>query len=90
MPRNTDAEAWRDAYSMNMQFQPNLTSEQHLVAAKLRLFKLPRDNLTTTPSTSLEGAEEEEKKIRISVYVYTKPLRKNRCEYNILIISSFR
>lgn len=77
VPRNANAELWQDPYSMNMQFQLNLTSEQHLVAAKLRIYKLPQENATATSSTIIDGVENEEKKIRISVYYYTKMLRKH-------------
>ena len=79
MPRNTDSEAWTDQFSMNMHFQLNLTSDNHVTVARLRLYKLPQENLTTSVS---EGDEDEdsEKKIRISVYYYTKSLKKHRCK----------
>lgn len=79
MPRNTDAELWSDpSSSMNMHFQLNLTSSDHVVAAKLRIFKLPQENFTLPDSTTWEEDDEEEKKIRISVYFYTKSLKKHR------------
>ena len=78
MPHNTDAEAWNDPFSMNMHFQLNLTSGEHLVAAKLRLFKLPQDIVTSPSHGSYEEEEEDEKKIRVSVYFYTKSLKKHR------------
>ncbi|XP_046747954.1 uncharacterized protein LOC124412263 isoform X2 [Diprion similis] len=77
VPHNTDVETWRDPYSINMEFHLNLTTDQHVVAAKLRLFKLPQVNVTTS-ATSLDGAEDEEKKIRISVFYYTRSLKKHR------------
>lgn len=80
MPRNTDSEAWSDPFSMNMHFQLNLTSGEHVLAAKLRLFKLPQDAVTSpaTGGTYEEEDEEDEKKIRVSVYFYTKSLKKHR------------
>ena len=86
IPRNTDAETWADAHSMNMHFQLNLTSSEHVLAAKLRLFKLPQDSISTSSSSSIstyEEEEEDEKKIRVSVYFYTKSLKKHRGNYRI-------
>ncbi|XP_012270002.1 uncharacterized protein LOC105694170 isoform X2 [Orussus abietinus] len=83
-PRNTDAEAWADPFSMNMHFQLNLTSGEHVVAAKLRLFKLPQENATTTSTSTFEEDEDDEKKIRISVYFYTKSLKKHRSKKRLM------
>lgn len=70
---------------MNMHFQLNLTSSDHVVAAKLRIYKLPQNNLTTLSTININGTfeddEEEEKKIRISIFFYTKSLKKHRCNY---------
>lgn len=66
---------------MNMHFQLNLTSGDHVVAAKLRIFKLPQENLTSSAPSIIEEEEEDEKKIRISVYYYTKSLKKHRCKF---------
>lgn len=85
-PRNTDAEAWMDPFSMNMHFQLNLTSGDYVVAARLRIYKLPQENVTTSDlriSNPFEEDEDDEKKIRISVYYYTKSLKKHRCGYLI-------
>lgn len=84
IPRNTDAEAWTDPFSMNIHFQLNLTSGDHVVAAKLRIYKLPQENLTTYASGSFDEDEDDEKKIRISVYYYTKSLKRHRCECSII------
>lgn len=81
VPRNTDQDAWADPFSMNLHFQVNLTAGDHVVAAKLRIYKLPQENLTTSVSGTFEDEEEDEKKIRISIYYYTKSLKKHRCEY---------
>nr|KAF7438311.1 hypothetical protein H0235_000702 [Vespula pensylvanica] len=89
-PRNTDQEAWADPFSMNMHFQLNLTSGEHVVAAKLRIYKLPQENLTSSISSTSGGSvvdeqeEEDEKKIRISVYYYTKTLRKHRAKKRLM------
>lgn len=66
-----------------------------MVAAKLRIYKLPQNLTSSLPSTSGssvvdEQEEEDEKKIRISVYYYTKTLRKHRGEVTgHMIIFSF-
>ncbi|XP_058797210.1 uncharacterized protein LOC131667655 isoform X2 [Phymastichus coffea] len=88
-PRNTDAEAWSDSYLMNMHFQLNLTSGEHVLAAKLRLYKLPQESLASSSSTSTSSSiyeedEEDEKKIRVSVYFYTKSLKKHRVKKRLM------
>ncbi|XP_076680515.1 uncharacterized protein LOC143375390 isoform X2 [Andrena cerasifolii] len=84
VPRNTDQDAWADPLSMNMHFQLNLTSGDHVVAAKLRIFKLPQENLTSSAPGIIEEEEEDEKKIRISVYYYTKSLKKHRSKKRLM------
>ncbi|KAF3419999.1 hypothetical protein E2986_04774 [Frieseomelitta varia] len=84
IPRNTDQDAWTDAFSMNMHFQLNLTSSDHVVAAKLRIFKLPQENVTSTSESTFDEEEEDEKKIRISVYYYTKTLKRHRAKKRLM------
>lgn len=84
IPRNTDAEAWTDPFSMNIHFQLNLTSGDHVVAAKLRIYKLPQENLTTYANGSFDEDEDDEKKIRISVYYYTKSLKRHRSKKRLM------
>ncbi|XP_017875491.1 uncharacterized protein LOC108622253 isoform X2 [Ceratina calcarata] len=84
IPRNTDQDAWADPYSMNMHFQLNLTSGDHVVAAKLRLFKLPQENSTSSSESTFDEDEEDEKKIRISVYYYTKSLKRHRSKKRLM------
>ncbi|XP_015111005.1 uncharacterized protein LOC107037134 isoform X2 [Diachasma alloeum] len=86
IPKNTDPETWSDPFSMNMNFKMNLTSSDHIVAARLRIYKLPQMN-PTVPSSSVSAVddeEEEEKKIRISVYYYTKSLKKHRSKKRLM------
>ncbi|XP_011297442.1 uncharacterized protein [Fopius arisanus] len=84
-PKNTDLETWSDPFSMNMHFEMNLTSSDHIVAARLRIYKLPQGNSTSTSaSSSGHDDEEEEKKIRISVYYYTKSLKKHRSKKRLM------
>ncbi|CAG5092098.1 Protein of unknown function [Cotesia congregata] len=78
IPKNTDAESWIDPFSMNMFFQLNLTAEEHIVAAKLRLFKLPQNETLATTSSPSEEEDGEEKKVRISIYYYMRSLKKYR------------
>ncbi|XP_011876647.1 PREDICTED: uncharacterized protein LOC105566875 isoform X2 [Vollenhovia emeryi] len=87
IPRNTDSEAWMDPFSMNMHFQLNLTSDDYIVAARLRLYKLPQENVTTSDlrlSHPFDEGEDDEKKIRISVYYYTKSLKKHRSKKRLM------
>ncbi|XP_011161162.2 uncharacterized protein LOC105196766 isoform X1 [Solenopsis invicta] len=87
MPRNTDSEAWMDPFSMNIHFQLNLTSDDYIVVARLRIFKLPQKNVTTSDfrlSNSYDEDEDDEKKIRISVYYYTKSLKKHRSKKRLM------
>ncbi|XP_072761150.1 uncharacterized protein [Anoplolepis gracilipes] len=84
IPRNTDAEAWTDPFLMNIHFQLNLTSSDHVVAAKLRIYKLPQENLTAFASGTFDEDEDDEKKIRISVYYYTKSLKRHRSKRRLM------
>ncbi|XP_043505862.1 uncharacterized protein LOC122526497 isoform X2 [Polistes fuscatus] len=87
LPRNTDQEAWSDPFLMNMHFRLNLTWGEHVIAAKLRIYKLPQDNSTlssTSDSNVNESIDEDEKRIRISVYHYTKSLRKHRARKRLM------
>ncbi|XP_032670683.1 uncharacterized protein LOC116843898 isoform X2 [Odontomachus brunneus] len=78
IPRNTDFEAWTDPFLMNMHFQLNLTASDDIKAAKLRIYKLPQENLTTSMSGDFGQDEVREKKIRISVFYYKKSLKTYR------------
>ncbi|EZA61520.1 uncharacterized protein LOC105284836 isoform X2 [Ooceraea biroi] len=84
IPRNTDSETWMDPFSMNMHFQLNLTSGDHVIAAKLRIYKLPQENLTASASGGFDEDEDDEKKIRISIYYYTKSLKKHRSKKRLM------
>lgn len=84
IPRNTDADAWTDPFSMNIHFQLNLTSRDHVLAAKLRIYKLPQENLTTFASGNFDEVEDDEKKIRITVYYYTKSLKRHRSKKRLM------
>ncbi|CAK9817312.1 hypothetical protein ANTQUA_LOCUS9326 [Anthophora quadrimaculata] len=84
IPRNTDQDAWADPFSMNMHFQLNLTSGDHVIAAKLRIFKLPQENVTSSLEGTFDEEEEDEKKIRISVYYYTKSLKRHRSKKRLM------
>lgn len=84
IPRNTDQDAWTDSFSMNMHFQLNLTSSDHVIAAKLRIFKLPQENVTFSSESTFDDEEEDEKKIRISVYYYTKTLKRHRSKKRLM------
>ncbi|CAD6217223.1 GSCOCG00004732001-RA-CDS [Cotesia congregata] len=87
IPKNTDAESWIDPFSMNMFFQLNLTAEEHIVAAKLRLFKLPQNETLATTSSPSEEEDGEEKKVRISIYYYMRSLKKYRCSNKTFLLN---
>nr|XP_034191596.1 uncharacterized protein LOC117609413 isoform X1 [Osmia lignaria] len=84
IPRNTEQDAWTDPFSMNMHFQLNLTSGDHVVAAKLRIYKLPQENLTSSTESTFEEEVVDEKKIRISIYYYTKSLKRHRSKKRLM------
>ncbi|XP_015191677.1 PREDICTED: protein PFC0760c-like isoform X2 [Polistes dominula] len=87
LPRNTDEEAWSDPFLMNMHFRLNLTWDEHVIAAKLRIYKLPQENLTLSSTNDSDGDipdEEDEKRIRISVYYYTRALKKHRARKRLM------
>ncbi|XP_018303122.1 uncharacterized protein [Mycetomoellerius zeteki] len=87
IPRNTDSEAWTDPFLMNMHFQLNLTSDDYVVAARLRLHVFPQKNVTTSDyrlSNPFDEEEDDEKKIRVSVYYYTKSLKKHRSKKRLM------
>ncbi|XP_008550783.1 uncharacterized protein LOC103573462 isoform X1 [Microplitis demolitor] len=85
VPKNTDAEIWADPFSMNMYFQINLTSNDHVVAAKLRLYKLPQNmSLLSSTNSPSEEEDEEDKKIRISIYFYMRSLKKHRSKKKLM------
>ncbi|XP_011058875.1 PREDICTED: uncharacterized protein LOC105148698 isoform X1 [Acromyrmex echinatior] len=87
IPRNTDSEAWMDPFLMNMHFQLNLTSDDYVVAARLRLHVFPQKNVTTSDyrlSNPFDEEEDDEKKIRVSVYYYTKSLKKHRSKKRLM------
>ncbi|XP_077260402.1 uncharacterized protein LOC143896401 isoform X1 [Temnothorax americanus] len=85
IPRNADPEAWMDPFSMNMYFQLNFTARDYIVAARLRISKLPQENVTTSDfRLSNPFDEDEDEKIRISVYYYTKALRKHRSKKRLM------
>lgn len=65
---------------MNMHFQLNLTAGDVVAEAKLRIYKLPQENLATSMSGDFNEDEVREKKIRISVFYYMKSLKTYRCE----------
>lgn len=66
---------------MNMHFQLNLTAGDVVAEAKLRIYKLPQEDLVTSMNGGDFNEDEvREKKIRISVFYYMKSLKTYRCE----------
>ncbi|XP_057669461.1 uncharacterized protein LOC130901849 isoform X1 [Diorhabda carinulata] len=84
IPVNTDQDLWKDDDVMNLYFNFDLFSESrnaNIATATLRLYRLPDNNTKTNndkPDCDVLGTSEEEKLLRISIYWYTKSLKKRR------------
>lgn len=80
LPKNTDQDMWKDEDTMNLYFnveQPD--SNSNVATATLRLYRVPVGNVTSTSSDSCENyTGSEEQLMRISIYWYTKSLKRQR------------
>lgn len=97
LPLNTDQELWKSDDMMNLFFNYDYIPEDsnsNIATATLRLYRIPENNTQLNAkklqdcvdSPSFSG--EEDKLIRVSVYWYTKSLKKRRSggsEYKIKI-----
>ncbi|KAJ8953707.1 hypothetical protein NQ314_007317, partial [Rhamnusium bicolor] len=84
VPVNTDQDVWKDDDIMNLFFNFDYVSNDrntNIATATLRLYRLPENG---THFTSKAGdcdnfnSTEEEKLLRVSIYWYTKSLKKRR------------
>ncbi|CAG9815132.1 unnamed protein product [Phaedon cochleariae] len=84
IPANTDQELWKDDEIMNLffNFDSMLDSRStNIASATLRLYKLPKNGTkfsSTTGDCETSNATEEDKLLRVSIYRYTKPLKRRR------------
>lgn len=83
MPLNTDQDLWKNDDMMNLFFTFDYDPEDSKIAtATLRLYRIPENNTQFNSKKSQDcvdpPATEEEKLIRVSVYWYTKSLKKRR------------
>lgn len=85
IPKNTDQEVWNDENTMNLYFNVDHGTEENgviIATATLRLYRLPQENISTVVAldTSCENTSvaPDEKLFRISIYWYTKSLKKHR------------
>ncbi|KAF2878731.1 hypothetical protein ILUMI_27447 [Ignelater luminosus] len=85
IPKNTDQEVWNDENTMNLYFNVDHGTEENgviIATATLRLYRLPQENVSAVAAldTSCENTSvaPDEKLLRISIYWYTKSLKKHR------------
>ncbi|XP_018561544.1 uncharacterized protein LOC108903742 [Anoplophora glabripennis] len=86
LPVNTDQDAWKDDHVMNLFFNFNFDyisndKNANIATATLRLYRLP-DNGTQFNSRDGDcdnlNSTEDERLLRVSIYWYTKSLKKRR------------
>ncbi|KAB0791880.1 hypothetical protein PPYR_03680 [Photinus pyralis] len=81
LPKNTDQDLWKDENTMNLYFNvehPD-SSSINVATATLRLYRVPAGNVTSTTTDSCENSTgSEEQLMRISIYWYTKSLKRQR------------
>lgn len=81
MPQNTDHELWREEHVMNLYFNFDYNGDSNIATATLRLYRIPLENNTKTGVKNEDcdtSASDEEKLIRVSIYWYTKSLKKRK------------
>ena len=82
IPKNTDQDAWKDDNMMNLHFNLDYDKNTTIAAATLRLHRIPRENLTDVFAAHDGGCDtsqnEEEKLLRVSIYWYTKSVKRHR------------
>lgn len=83
LPTNTDQDLWKNDDMMNLLFSFDYGPEDSNIAtATLRLYRIPENNTQSNAKKSQDCADppvaDEDKLLRVSVYWYTKSLRKRR------------
>ncbi|XP_019869914.1 uncharacterized protein LOC109598440 isoform X2 [Aethina tumida] len=79
VPQNTDHELWREEHVMNLYFNFDYNGDSNIATATLRLYRIPLENNTKTGVKNEDcdtSVSDEEKLIRVSIYWYTKSLKK--------------
>lgn len=86
IPRNTDQELWKDENAMNLYFNFDHVIEDsgvNIASATLRLYRLSQTSQNGTAPRSRDpdcDTPEEDRLLRVSIYWYTRSLRKHRGE----------
>ncbi|XP_018335783.1 uncharacterized protein LOC108744477 isoform X2 [Agrilus planipennis] len=84
IPKNTDTEAWHDENVINLYFPNDPTRETNasIATAVLKLYRTFSENNSSKISQNDVGCEnatpDEERLLRVSVFWYTKSLKKHR------------
>ncbi|KAF5307401.1 hypothetical protein FQR65_LT06915 [Abscondita terminalis] len=79
IPKNTDQDLWKDENTMNLYFNVEYPESDgvSIATATLRLYRVPQTNVTVVES-SCENSSIDEQLMRISIYWYTKSLKRQR------------
>ncbi|KAK5638672.1 hypothetical protein RI129_012967 [Pyrocoelia pectoralis] len=81
VPKNTDQDLWKDENTMNLYFNVDNPDSNtvNVATATLRLYRVPLGNATNGSADSCENSTgSEEQLMRISIYWYTKSLKRQR------------
>ncbi|CAH0549619.1 unnamed protein product [Brassicogethes aeneus] len=83
VPQNTDQDIWKDDNLMNLYFNfdySNYEQNSKIATATLRLYRIPFENSTklTLKNDCDNSSSTEDEKLRVSIYWYTKSLKKRR------------
>lgn len=83
IPINTDQDLWKDDDTMNLFFNFEFFTESknaNIATATLRLYRLPENSTKPTMKPDCDNltSAEEDRLLRVSIYWYTKSLKKRR------------
>ncbi|XP_044260566.1 uncharacterized protein LOC123008680 isoform X2 [Tribolium madens] len=85
VPTNMEQDVWKDENVMNLYFNNFDNSDEkglNIATATLRLYRIPTENVTKTgqksPDCDTSSTSEEEKLLRVSIYWYTRSVRKKK------------
>lgn len=100
MPKNTDEEMWKDSNTMNLFFgvdygsNDDVMSSINVASATLRLYRLPQNKSSSSSGEDCQRSkdsmnDEDDRQIRVSVYWYTRSLKKHKSMYYIFEVVKF-
>ncbi|XP_008194483.1 uncharacterized protein LOC660239 isoform X3 [Tribolium castaneum] len=85
VPTNMEQDVWKDENIMNLYFNNFDNSDEkglNIATATLRLYRIPTENVTKTtqksPDCDTSSTTEDEKLLRVSIYWYTRSVRKKK------------